>query len=393
MKKEFNIVCTSLFLLLFGTYISGTLLVPYAKSLGGTGITIGIIYSCMYVVRLFIGTPIGRLSQKRGAKTILTISMLLFPFIAVAYLLSFNLPTLLAARFLHGIASAMLLPMAMAYIGENSPKGQEGQYMGIYNTILFTASALGPFVSGFVYDKYGIKCAFILLLVLALSSLFIILTFTSKNNGNTGRYNTDNKPGESQEIKTISLRKIWNDKRLLALSSITIASAVLMALLGASFTQLALSYQIKMGTIGLLIALVNIVIGITQVPLGRFVDTRNKIKLFILSGLLTTVLVLFVPLLHNAIGIAVAITVLGLFTSLNLASFSALSAVYGKEAGMGEAMGFLGSVNSTGTIIGYLLLGWIADMIGVPSTFYLSGIIFFIGTSMFYIFWTSKKFP
>ena len=132
----------------------------------------------MYVVRLLFGTPIGRLSQKKGAKTILTYSLMLYPFIAVAYWISWNIPSLIAARLFHGIASAMMLPMAMAYIGEISPIGQEGRYMGIYNTILFVASASGPLAGGLIYDKFGIRHAFLTLFLLALSSVIIILAFT-----------------------------------------------------------------------------------------------------------------------------------------------------------------------------------------------------------------------
>jgi hypothetical protein len=61
-----------------------------------------------------------------------------------------------------------------------------------------------------------------------------------------------------------NIRELLRYKRLLALSSINIATAILMALLGASFIQLALSYNISMGVIGLLLALNNGVIGIIR---------------------------------------------------------------------------------------------------------------------------------
>lgn len=389
MKNEFFFVCTSLFLLVFGTYISGTLLVPFAKTLGGTSMSIGIIYSCMYVVRLLLGTPIGRISQKRGTKTILTYSLILYPFIAIAYWISWNIPSLLAARLLHGVASAMMLPMAMAYIGEISPIGQEGRFMGVYNTILFVASASGPFVGGLIYDKYGIRYAFLILFILALFSLVIILAFTKND------FSKNSNKVPALEIRNIdngnNLKELWSNKRLLALSCINIVTAMLLALLGASFTQLALSYNLNMGLIGLLIALNNIVIGITQLPLGHFVDSYNKLKLTVASGIMTSVLVLFIPLIKSILGIAVLIIILGIFTALNLSTSTALSAILGKEVGMGKTMGFLGSANSAGTITGYLVLGCVADRFGINSTFYLTGIVFIIGTVLFYMFWIDQK--
>ena len=68
MRKEFFLVCSSLFLLIFGTYVSGSILVPYARSMGGTALDVGIVYSSMFVVRLVLGAPIGRLADRRGVK-------------------------------------------------------------------------------------------------------------------------------------------------------------------------------------------------------------------------------------------------------------------------------------------------------------------------------------
>ncbi len=389
MRKEFFFVCSALFLLVFGTYISGTLLVPYAKTLGSTGMSIGIIYSCMYLVRLLLGTPIGRISQKKGTKTMLTFSLILYPFIAIAYLVSWNIPSLIVARLLHGIASAMMLPMAMAYIGEVSPSEQEGRFMGIYNTILFIASAAGPFVGGIIYDTYGIRHAFLILFILALSSLFIILVFT-KNNFSKN-FNKASTIDTRNTIKENTLSELWRNKKLLALCSINIATAILLALFGASFTQLALSYNFSMGLIGLLIALNNIIIGITQVPFGHFVDRHDKLKTMLVSGIVTCVLIIFLPLVKNIWGVAILIAALGLFTALNLATSTALSAILGKEVGMGNTMGFLGSANSAGTVVGYLVLGGIADLFGLDNAFYFTGAVFLVGIIVFYLLWVNRS--
>jgi DHA1 family multidrug resistance protein-like MFS transporter len=388
MRKEFFFVCAALFLLVFGTYIPSALLVPYAGSLGGTSLTVGIVYSCMYVVRLVLGTPIGRISQKRGAKTMLTYSLMLYPVIAAAYWVSWNIPSLLAARLLHGIASAMMLPMAMAYIGEISPVGQEGRFMGVYNTILFVASASGPFAGGLIYDRYGIRSAFLALFVLAVASLAIILAFTKRNFGKNAKATA---AGAGNGGKRSGLKEFLGNRKLLALGSMNIVSAILLALLGASFTELALSYHLSMGLIGLLIALNSIVIGILQIPLGHFADRRNKLKLVAASGFITSVLVLFLPSVKSVPGIAALVVALGAFTALNLAAASAMSAILGKEAGMGKTMGFLNSATSLGTIVGYLALGWIADTLGIDYTFYLTGILFLLGTAIFCIFWAGRK--
>lgn len=390
-RKDFIAVCTALFLLLFGTYISGTLLVPYTQSLGGTGLTIGVVYSCMYAVRLVFGTPIGRLSQRRGSKKILSYSMALFPVIAVSYWLSWNIPSLLFCRLLHGLASAMLLPMAMAYIGEVSPPGQEGRYMAIYNCILFASSAFGPFVGGEIHDRYGTRVAFAVLFALAVFAFVMISTLA----GGWRRKTAAKPSGEAakESAVVLPLKQLILNRKLLALGAINVSMAVLLALFGASFTQFALSRHMSMGQVGILIGVLNIVVGVSQIPFGRFVDGRNKAALSAVSGLAAAAFSACIPFAEGIWPVLILVVLTGLSISLNLSAFSALSTMEGREAGMGNTMGFLGTANSAGTILGFLLLGFVTDALGVGTAFYVSSFLFVAGLAAFLILWRAGFMP
>ncbi len=383
MRKEFSIVCISVFLLVLGTYISGSLFVPYAHALGGSSFTIGIIYSSMYVVRLIFGTPIGWLSQKKGAKKVLIYSLMLYPLIAAAYWVSWNIPSLLAARLLHGAASAMMLPMAMAYIGEISPQGQGGRYMGLYNLITFSASGIGPVVGGFIYESYGIKEAFLTLFILALLALVLILIV---GNAKTPLV-TSSREGETRQETQFNIKALLRDKRLWGLACVNIVSAVLLALFGAAFTEYALGCALNMKSIGVLIAINNIVIGVAQIPLGKLSDRYNKAVLVMISAAATSLLLILFLTFKSFWGIGLLLIVIGVAIALHFSASAAISAVIGKQGGMSVTMGFLSSVNSTGTIIGYLLLGFITDTFGIQNTFYFTACLFIIGNLLFLLCW------
>jgi DHA1 family multidrug resistance protein-like MFS transporter len=380
MKKEFFFVCAAVFLLVFGGNVSGTMLVPYAKSMGGTSLTIGIVYGSMYAVRLLFAAPIGRLSERKGTKTILKWSLMLYPVIAAVYWLSRDIPSLIAARLLHGVASAMMLPMAMAYIGGASPAGREGRYMGVYNMILFAASAAGPFAGGLIYDNFGVKNAFFTLFIFAVLSLAVMLAFVRSGKGTA---QTEKKYAK----ETGGLRLLIKNGRLMALGGVYVVTAVLIALFGASLTQLALSYEFSMGLIGLLIAIFNAVVGIAQIPLGRFADRFDKVKLVAASGAASAAAIMLLPMIKSLPGLVILVIAAGIFTALNLTSATGLSAVLGKEAGMGRTMGFLASATSVGTIAGYLGLGWVTDASGIAGAFYLAGAVFLAGTAAFLPVW------
>lgn len=387
MKKEFIAVCTALFLLVFGMNLSGALLVPYTIELGGTGATVGIVFSCMYAVRLVFGTPIGRLSQKKGAKRILTYSLALSPVIAVAYWVSWNMPSLLFARLLHGVSSAMLLPMGMAYIGEVSPEGQEGRYMAVYNAIIFAAGAFGPLAGGLIYDQYGIRAAFMVLFGLAVTACLMMSTLAGGWKRSGEQVTDRNDPAHAAENKPVGFAQFWRNKQLLALCGLNISMAVMLALFGASFTQLALSRNMGMGEIGLLVAIMNIVIGITQIPLGRMVDRYNKISFILVSGLAVALLAACLPFAGGVRAIVLLIIPAGIFVSLNLSASAALSAIVGREMGMSNTMGILGTATSAGTIAGYLALGFVADLLGINTAFYLSAAVFILGLAGFLLLW------
>lgn len=388
MRKEFVFLCIALFLLLFGTYLSGSLLVPYAKTLGGTGTTIGIIYSCMYVVRLVFGSPIGRLSERKGSKAILTYSLMLFPIIAAVYWFSWNIASLLGARFLHGFASAMLLPMAMAYMGEISPKGQEGRYMGIYNTILFVAAAIGPLVGGFIYDRFGIRYAFFSLFILAVIALIIVL-IASRNTEKPVVKEEASNPYMSNTYETV-YTTFGINKPLIMLSILNVLISVFLALFGASFTMLGLYRGFNMLQIGLLVAINNIILGATQIPLGHFVDRMDKFKLTIYFGILTAALLLLLPSADKLWIFVILIIAIGIASAVCLASTSALSALLGRNLGMGKTMGFIGSVNSAGTIAGYLLLGVLTDKFSIGVPFYFTSTLWFL-VLLFLMYYNRNK--
>lgn len=64
MKKSFIFVLASSFLLILGTYISGTILTPYAINIGATWFQVGVLSGSMYVIRLLFGTYIGKIADR-----------------------------------------------------------------------------------------------------------------------------------------------------------------------------------------------------------------------------------------------------------------------------------------------------------------------------------------
>jgi Arabinose efflux permease len=382
MKKSVLIICAAVFILVVGTGIIAPLLAPYAEHIGSTGFQVGLLFSGFYMVRLITGTYIGKLADKRGPKAILTYSLILYPIISTLYALSSSYTILFSARLLHGLASAMMLPMVMTYMGQISPKGQEGRYMGIYNTVLFVANSVGPLIGGLITDKWGYRLAFLTLFVLSIISL--ILVFVLPSSEALGRE-------KKEENKKSDRIKIWKNKKLLALGGINIIEAILIIFLASFFVIILTEKGFDKTSIGFLITVQNLIIGATQVPLGRLIEAFDNKTLIIISGVITIIAILALRFISHYWLITVIFIIIGLALAIILAASSSLAAVLGKTTGMGQTMGFLGSATSLGYVIGPTVLGLIADYFKQEASFYFIGVAWIIGIVMFSVLFKTNN--
>lgn len=386
MKKSLILVCAAVFILVVGTGIVAPLLSPYAETLNATGVQVGLLFSAFYTVRILSGSYIGKLADRKGAKEILRISLMLYPFIGLLYAISWNYPMLLGARILHGLASAMMLPMVMTYIGHITPEGQEAKYMGIYNTVTFLANSVGPLVGGSIAGEFGYKIAFSSLLFLSCIALILVCILPSTHLANTKQ--VENAAEKTKDHKKISA---WKDGRLISISVINIINSILSVFI-ISFYAIYLSQKgVDIKFIGLLITINNIIVGITQIPIAKLVDKFDKGILILTSGFLTILIIISLSVVTHPVFIILIFILLGFVSSVILSASSALSTLLGKEKGMGEVMGFLGSATSLGAVIGPLILGIIVDNSGVKNIFIFLLSVWVIGMVMFYFFYKLKE--
>ena len=175
MRKVFPILALSMFSSMLGVGIVAPLLPIYADNLGATGIWVGIIFAA-YGASNTIITPIaGRLSDHRGRKLFLSIGLLSHSIISLGYIWVGNVSQLSLVRLLQGVAGAMTLPIAQAYVGDISPKGEEGKWMGYANAAFFSGFGFGPIIGGALTEHFGMNVAFFTMSALNLLAFLIAI--------------------------------------------------------------------------------------------------------------------------------------------------------------------------------------------------------------------------
>jgi len=160
IKKVFPILALSVFSSMLGVGIISPLLPLYAENLGATGIWLGIIFSGFSISRAIFMPIIGRFSDRSGRKSFLCIGLLIYSIISLGYILASNASELTLVHLIQGAAAGMIIPIAQAYVGDISPEGEEGTWMGYFNAAFFTGFGFGPLLGGVLTDHFGMNAAF-----------------------------------------------------------------------------------------------------------------------------------------------------------------------------------------------------------------------------------------
>ena len=104
----------------------------------------------------------GRLGDMIGRRRLLLIGISLF---SLASLLSAVAPTLgllITARALQGLGAAIMMALAMAFVGETVPKEKTGSAIGLLGTMSAIATALGPSLGGVLIAGLSWRAIFLI---------------------------------------------------------------------------------------------------------------------------------------------------------------------------------------------------------------------------------------
>jgi multidrug resistance protein len=176
----------------------------YAESLGANGFFIGLIFGSFTLSRALFTPLIGRLSDFKGRKNLLLVGLAGYTILSFFYAAAHTTTSLIVIRFFHGLASAMVLPIAMAYIGDISPKNQEGKYLGTFTIAFFLGLASGPIIGGALYDIWHMNAAFYTMGIISFLSLLFLIFMLPEINAH-------------KKVKPSSLKVILKDKTMQAM--------------------------------------------------------------------------------------------------------------------------------------------------------------------------------
>lgn len=342
----------------------------YAETLGATGIWLGVIYSTFSVARAIFMPVAGRLSDQKGRKGFLVMGLTIYSLVSLGYIWAGSILQMAWIRFLHGIGSAMVIPIAAAVIGDISPAGKEGSIMGTFQVALFLGFGGGPLLGGIVLDVLGMTEVFYLMGGLSVIALLLIVFLLP--------------PTEEHVLvsskKLSSLKTLWKHSMFRGLLTFRFANAVGRASIIAFLPIFAHRVQINPSQIGILISVNIFLTAVLQIIFGKLADRFCRQHLMIFGHIISTIPLLITPFAESFLHLILLGIVMGVGGGIAFPSAGALATELGRSHGMGNVMGYFNMAMSFGMITGPLIAGWVMDLFGLSYVFIIGGLISLLGS-------------
>jgi MFS family permease len=351
----------------------------FIRSLSVPLSTVGYIAAASTIVGIVVSFPAGMLSDIIGRRRVILTAAVVFATAPFLYLLVAAPWQLVLVRIYHGLATAILGPVALAAIADTF-EGGRGERMGWYSSATMVGRFLAPAIGGFlilgndfhwVYLADGVAGVLALLAAVRLP----LATATSESwreaiRQQRGRY--------GQET-----RSVLGNLRILAAGGV---EAVQYFAFGALETFMPLHLQdldYSTGKIGLLLAAQVIAATLTKPVMGRLSDRYGRVPMIVSGLILGGIAAGTVALSSNYTVIVVLMALFGLGLATVTASTAALVADLSPSRGRGGALGILSSIMDVGQASGPIVTGILVSAYSYLIAFGSVGVLLIVTSLAF----------
>jgi MFS family permease len=363
-----------------GISMVSPLLPVYAKDLGASGVWLGLTFSVFAIVQTFFGPFAGRLSDKYGRKPFIIAGLAIYIIAALGYLTATSFYQVIAFRAFSGFGTSLIFSVARAYVGDMTPPGNEGRWLGVFATADIAGFGTGPLIAGALRELVGFNSVFWAMAgMLAFSALILIWWLPRHSPAELRR-----RAGEVPRHANVSFREAVRERLVVA---VTLYMGLQSLAYGAILSFLALRLEDTLHAsplaIGAAFATQDLTGGLAQPMLGRLADRFDR-RLLVVIGLVGNAFWMaylgFAPLY---ILVVFMLFLMGAGNGLAGVSASALQIVAGRKVGMGTVLGLGSASNGLGIVIGSVAAGGLVDAFGTSSAFLFAGALTLVGVPVF----------
>lgn len=362
----------SVFIAFLGIGIIVPIMPVFAGNLGASGLGLGMIIAAFSITRGVLMPLVGNLSDKWGRKNFLAAGLLIYGVVGLLIPLAVNVEQLITIRSFHGVGSAMIVPIAMAYLSILAPTGKEGRYMSYLNIAIFCGIGCGPIIGGLIYDSFDFAAVFHLMAAMSFLALILVLSYMPSHLSSTGP--------KSLGILA-SMKKMAGNQRTSGILLARFGTMIIMVPTMAFLPLIMASWEGTNGLqIGIVIAARTLVNALLQVPFGKLSDSHNKLVILLISSSYLAFVVFWIPWMENFTSMLLLYLLIGTGEAAVWAVLGAYASIEAKlHYGHGTMMGVFSLAMSIGVFSGALLSGITMDAWGTVAAYGVaSGAVLFI---------------
>lgn len=382
-SSPFILLCLSGFFAIFSSTISKSPVLPlFASHLGADPSGVGIVASVSAFTGIVASIPAGLLSDSLGRRKMLIFSLIVFSTAPFLYLFVKNVWQLALIRFYHGFATAIYIPVAMAFVADLF-QHQRGEKMGWFSTATLLGRFLAPIIGGSIIGVMVFNPALSYKIVYLVCGMAGVIAFIFSIKLPS--------PFDKKEKKENWRETFHSFKSVLSNRIILITAGVEASILFAygTFETFLPLYSIKSGIsayeVGIFLSSQVITLALTKPLMGRFSDRHGRQPQIFFGALIGALCIgsfsffrTFLPLLMLSITFGLSLSIVTSATSAFIADLS-------KRETHGSAMGILGSIMDIGHTTGPLVSGFIAAFFGFEKVFVGASVVLIILGFIFFL--------
>ena len=384
-SRSFVLICTvGIFCFISYNMVRMPALSLFAESLGASPERIGLIVSVSTLTGVFLKLPSGALSDIYGRRFLLRIGVVAFGLPPFLYPFITNLDALTALRFLHGFATAIFAPSALATVAELY-RERRGAALGTYTACTQSGSLLGPFLGGYLIHAAGFSTAFVA--AGAFGCIAMVLFYSLHLDVSV--------PQRREQGTAVVLSEMWKGFAAVAknnevlITSMTdaakmIANGALMAFL----PLYGVAVGLNPGEVGTLFTVQAFTSFFSKPIMGRISDRVGRQPLIVLGLLICAGTFVCIPHVSMFSVMLLLSAGFGFGEAVVSSSSSALVADSSEFKTLGAGMGMQGTIMDIGHASGPLLAGLLIARMSYGSAFM---VIAGIQLAAAIVFWLAMK--
>jgi DHA1 family multidrug resistance protein-like MFS transporter len=391
LLSQYNSLCAVGFLARFSYALARTPVLPlFALYLGAGPEAIGLIVGISTVTGIFFKLPSGALSDLIGRKKTLLAGLVVFAVMPFTYLLASNYQLLILIRFLHGFATAIYGPVAMAVVMD-AAGGRKGELLSWFSSVTIIGNLVGAPVGGYILYRlatpspslWDFQVVYLVSGIAGLLSLVLALMVLR------GQETVARSKGlkESLQRFAFGIKEVLSDSRVVVTSAMeglqNMKVGALEAFLPIYAVKVAGLNEFQAGLLWGVQVLVTI---LAKPIMGRTSDRHGRRPLIIGGMGLCALAFGAIPLFRNFYLLLVTATCFGLGEALVTSSTAALVADICHQRHFGTAMGTFGTIFDVGHASGPIIAGLLLARMDYLPAFWIMAVAPLLSIPLF--LWT-----